>query len=116
MADYALLPQNLNLQFVRGDEFWFTVDADINLTGYSFSSSIYKVTNVTNGIVTGTQEVAQFTITPINLSLGTLNLSLQENQTAALSTTDTLRWYFRWVGPGVVTRTVLSGKLTPGDA
>jgi hypothetical protein len=116
LADYALLPQNLNLQFVRGDEFWFTVDADINLTGYSFSSSIYKVTNVTNGIVTGTQEVAQFTITPINLSLGTLNLSLQENQTAALSTTDTLRWYFRWVGPGVVTRTVLSGKLTPGDA
>lgn len=116
MADYALLPQNLNLQFIRGDEFWFTVDADINLTGYSFSSSIYKVTNVTNGIVTGTQEVAQFTITPISLANGTLTLSLQENQTAALSTTDRLRWYFRWVGPGVVTRTVLSGNLVVGDA
>ena len=116
MADYALLPQNLNLQFIRGDEFWFTVDADTSLVGYSFSSSIYKVTNITNGIITGTQEVAQFTITPINLALGTLNLSLQESQTAALSTTDTLRWYFRWVGPGVVTRTVLSGNLTVGDA
>ena len=116
MADYALLPQNLNLSFVRGDEFWFTVDADINLTGYTFSSSIYKVTSVVNGVITGTQEVAQFTITPIDLAAGKLNLSLQENQTAALSTTDMLRWYFRWVGPGVVTRTVLSGKLTPGDA
>ena len=116
MADYALLPQNLNLQFIRGDEFWFTVDADINLTGYSFSSSIYKVTGVVNGIPTGTQEVAQFTITPIDLSAGKLTLSLQENQTAALSTTDRLRWYFRWVAPGVVTRTVLSGTVTPGDA
>ena len=116
MADYALLPQNLNLQFIRGDEFWFTVDADISLAGYTFSSSIYKVTSVANGVITGTQEVAQFTITPIDLAAGRLTLSLQENQTAALSTTDRLRWYFRWVGPGVVTRTVLSGTLTPGDA
>jgi hypothetical protein len=116
LADYALLPQNLNLSFIRGDEFWFTIDASINLTAYSFSSSIYKVTNVNNGIITGTTEVAQFTITPISLTDGTLTLSLQENQTAALSTTDRLRWYFRWVGPGVVTRTVLSGNLTPGDA
>jgi len=116
LADYALLPQNLNLSFVRGDEFWFTVDADIDLTSYQFSSSIYKVTNVTNGIVTGTQQVAQFTITPIDLAAGKVNLSLQENQTAALSTTDRLRWYFRWVAPGVVTRTVLSGNLVVGDA
>jgi hypothetical protein len=116
VADYALLPQNLNLQFIRGDEFWFTVDADIDLTGYQFSSSIYKVTNITNGIVTGTQEVAQFTITPVDLTAGKINLSLQESQTLALSTTDSLRWFFRWVGPGVVTRTVLSGSLTPGDA
>lgn len=116
MADYALLPQNLNLSFIRGDEFWFTVDASIDLTGYQFSSSIYKVTNVTNGVVTGTQEVGQFTITPIDLSTGQLTLSLQENQTTALSATDSLRWYLRWVGPGVVTRTVLSGRLTAGDA
>jgi hypothetical protein len=116
VADYALVPQNLNLSLIRGDEFWFTVDADISLVGYTFSSSIYKVTNITNGVVTGTQEVAQFTITPIDLATGQINLSLQENQTAALSTADKLRWYLRWVGPGVVTRTVLSGSLTAGDA
>lgn len=116
MADYALLPQNLNLSFIRGDEFWLTVDADISLVGYSFSSSIYKVTSITNGVVTGTQEVAQFTITPIDLATGRINLSLQENQTSALNTDDRLRWYLRWVGPGVVTRTVLSGSLTVGDA
>jgi hypothetical protein len=104
------------LSFIRGDEFWFTVDADIDLTGYTFSSSIYKVTNITNGVVTGTQEVAQFTITPVDIAAGKINLSLQENQTAALNTAETLRWYLRWVGPGVVTRTVLSGNLTAGDA
>ena len=117
MADYALLPETLNLSFIRGDEFWFTVDADgVDLTGYTFSSSIYKVTNITNGVITGTQEVAQFTITPVNLATGVINLSLQENQTSALSTSDRLRWYLRWVGPGVVTRTVVSGSLTVGDA
>ncbi len=115
MADYALLPQNLNLQFVRGDEFWFTVDASIDLTGYTFSSSIYKATNVTNGTVTATQEVLQFTITTINLSTGQINLSLQESQTQSLNPTDRLRWYLRWVAPGVVTRTVLAGTVTVGD-
>lgn len=116
MADYALLPQNLNLSFIRGDEFWFTVDADIDLTNYQFSSSIYKALNITNGIVTSTQEVAQFTITPVDLATGQLILSLQENQTAALNPNDRLRWYLRWVAPGVVTRTVLSGTLTVGNA
>jgi hypothetical protein len=115
VADYALLPQNLNLQFVRGDEFWFTVDASIDLTNYQFASSIYKVSNVTGGVVTGTQELLQFTITPIDLTTGQIVLSLQENQTQSLSPADRLRWYLRWVAPGVVTRTVLSGTITVGD-
>ena len=115
MADYALLPQNLNLQFVRGDEFWFTVDASIDLTNYTFSSSIYKATNITNGIVTASQQVLQFTITPVDLSTGQINLSLQESQTLSLNPTDRLRWYLRWVAPGVVTRTVLAGTVTVGD-
>lgn len=115
MADYSLLPQNLNLSFVRGDEFWFTVDASIDLTNYQFSSSIYKVTNVTNGLVTGTQSLLAFTVTPVDLTLGQIVLSLQENQTQTLVPTDRLRWYLRWVAPGVVTRTVLSGTVTVGD-
>ena len=115
MSDYALLPQNLNLQFVRGDEFWFTVDASIDLTNYTFQSSIYKATNITNGIVTSSQQVLQFTITPIDLAAGQLNLSLQESQTLSLNPNDRLRWYLRWIAPGVVTRTVLSGTITVGD-
>lgn len=114
MADYSLLPQNLNLAFIRGDEFYFVVDTNIDLTGYQFFSSLYKVTNVTNGQITGTH-LLSFTITPTNLSEGTIRLSLQENQTQSLNPTDTLRWYLRWVSPSVVTRTVLSGSVAVGD-
>lgn len=115
MATYSVLPQTLDLAFVRGDEFGILIDASINLTGYSFSSSIYKVTSVANGVVTGTQEVLQFTITEVDLAAGQINLSLQESQTLSLITTDKLRWYLRWVAPGVITRTVISGAVTVGD-
>lgn len=114
MADYSLLPQNLNLSFVRGDEFFFVVDSNIDLTGYQFFSSLYKVTNVTNGQVTGSH-LMSFTITPISLADGTIRLSLQENQTQSLNPVDTMRWYLRWVSPSVVTRTVLSGVVYVGD-
>lgn len=114
MADYSLLPQTLNLAFVRGDEFFFVVDTNIDLTGYQFYSSLYKVTNVTNGQVTGTH-LMSFTISQINLAEGTIRLSLQENQTQSLNPTDSMRWYLRWVSPGVVTRTVLSGVVSVGD-
>jgi hypothetical protein len=56
-----------------------------------------------------------FTQTPVDLSSGKLNLSLQENQTAAFDLTKSYRWYLRWVAPGIVTRTVLSGIISIGD-
>lgn len=115
MAEYTVLPQTLDLSFVRGDEFGILVDASIDLTGYSFTSKIYKVTNVTNGIITGTEDIVNFTITVVDLATGQINLSLQESQTLSLNPQDKLRWYLRWVAPGVITRTVLSGKVTVGD-
>lgn len=115
MADYSLLPQTLNLSFIRGDEFWFHIDASVDLSNYTFQSSIYKVTSVVNGIPQGTEEVMQFTITAVDLAAGQIHLSLQENQTLALNPRDRLRWYLRWVAPGVVTRTVLAGTVTVGD-
>jgi len=115
MADYAVLPQTLNLSFVRGDEFGILVDASIDLTGYTFTSSIYKVTSVVNGVIDGTETVVNFTITNVDLAAGKINLSLQESQTLSLNPRDKMRWFLRWVAPGVITRTVLSGTITVGD-
>jgi len=46
-------------------------------------------------------------------ALGQLVLSLTETQTAALSPTKSYRWFFRGVSPGTVTRTYLSGVVSP---
>ena len=115
MAEFSAVPQTLNLSFVRGDEFGMLFDASINLTGYSFQAVIYKVTNVVNGVAAGTEDVLNFTITNVDLAAGQINLSLQESQTLSLNPRDRLRWYLRWVAPGVVTRTVVSGFVTVGD-
>jgi len=41
----------------------------------------------------------------------TVQVSMDENQTYAISPTGVSRWYLRWVSPGGVTRTVLSGVV-----
>lgn len=115
MADYVVAPQELNLAFVRGDEFGILVDASIDLSGYTFTAVIYKVTSIVGGVPEGTETLVPFTITNVDLSLGKINLSLQESQTLALNPRDRMRWYLRWVAPGNVTRTVLSGTVTVGD-
>lgn len=115
MATYSVLPTPLDIAFVRGDEFGMSLDFGVDLTGYTFSTSIYEVTAVTNGLAQAGNAVASFTIVNTSLALGKLNLSLQENQTSALNITKAHRWYMRWVAPGVVTRTVISGSVTFGD-
>lgn len=112
MATYAVLPDTLDLQFVSGDELSVLLDFSDNLTGYTFSTGIYEITQVVNGAVVATTAFARnFTITPIDLATGTLNLSLNEADTAAFSPAVTYRWYLRWVAPGAITRTVVSGTI-----
>lgn len=115
MADYAVLPSSLNLIFVRGDEFGVLLDFSINLTGYQFQTVVYEVASVVAGQVVAGDDVENFTLTPVDLEAGKINLSLQESQTQAFDPTKVYRWYLRWVAPGVVTRTVLSGSITVGD-
>jgi hypothetical protein len=115
MADYAILPSNLNIQFVRGDEFGMLLDFDTSLVGYEFQTVIYEVAGVSGGVVTGGAVLTSFTITEVDLSLGKLNLSLTETQTQSFNLTKSYRWYMRWIAPGVVTRTVLSGSIAVGD-
>lgn len=115
MADYAVLPSNLNLIFVRGDEFGILLDFSIDLTGYQFQTVVFEVAGVVDGQVVAGPDAVNFTLTEVDLSAGEINLSLQENQTQAFNLTKTYRWYLRWVAPGVVTRTVLSGAIVVGD-
>ena len=115
MSDYSILPSNLNVTFVRGDEFGMLLDFDINLTGYTLSAPIYEVGSVRGGVVTSAGNFLNFTITNVDLAAGKVNLSLQETQTQSFVSGSSYRWYFRWVAPGLVTRTVLSGTVSFGD-
>lgn len=115
MADYEILPSTLNLKFVRGDEFGMLLDFSIDLTGYTFVADIYEVSAVQNGVPISGGVFLPFTQTLVDLSTGQINLSLQETQTQSFNLGKSYRWYLRWVSPGLVTRTVLSGAISIGD-
>lgn len=118
MAVFTQLPGTLDVTFVKGDEVNIALDFDINLTGYTISNAVY-VANVIAGdgggasfVTTPGATVATFTVTNVDLSLGKISIGLNETQTGALSPAIAYRWYLRWVAPGAITRTVLSGSVT----
>jgi hypothetical protein len=41
-----------------------------------------------------------------------MTVALSETQTNLLSPSSTYRWYLRWVAPGQITRTIISGSVT----
>lgn len=108
---FSQLPDTLDFVFVQGDEVSVLLDFDQDLTGYTFESRIIKVLAVVGGDVTSFENVTTFTQTPIDLPAGKINLSLSEVQTGAMQLGENYRWFFRWVAPGLVTRTVLSGSV-----
>jgi len=112
MAVYEVLPDTLDVTFVRGDELNILLDFDQNLTGYAFETKIIKVLEVSGGNVTSSINIVDFTQTNVSLSLGQINLSLDESVTGALELGGNYRWYMRWVAPGIKTRTVLSGAIS----
>lgn len=117
MADYIALPGSLGVQVVSGDEIEMTLDFDQDLTGYTFTAPIYVSGLIAaNGggssfVRTVGATAATWTVAAVDLAAGRLNLGLSESQTSGLSTQISYRWYLRWVAPGVVTRTVLSGSF-----
>lgn len=114
MAVFSVLPETLDLIFVSGDELSVELDFGTDLTGYTFATSIVEVLQVSGGAVIDSEEApVNFTITEIDIEEGRINLSLQESQTTSLELNKTYRWWFRWVAPGIITRTVLSGSVTP---
>lgn len=119
MPTVSQLPGDLTVQFIVGDELNFTLDLDIDCTGFSFTAGVYVVS--TNGFFGGgggtVSAVGATAITPtitvVNAANGTLAWGVTETQTASLSPAIKYRHFVRYVTPAGVTRTVVSGDFLP---
>ena len=122
MADttYEQLPAELDLAFAKGDEFGLVLTFDnTDLTGHTYDARVYSLTAVSagGGLGAGTTvaaggTVVAFTVTPVALTAGQVNISLTEVQTDQLAATGTYRWWFKTITPGNVTRTYLAGDVS----
>lgn len=110
---YSQLPGDLALAIVRGDEVSFSAVFDgVNLTGYTVTAGVYSgfgSTATETLVVTPTVTVTTNSASGVTSS--TVQVSMTETQTYAISPTGVSRWFLRWVSPGGVTRTVLSGTV-----
>ena len=122
MADptYEILPAELDLAFIKGDEFGMVLAVDsTDLTGYSYDTKIYSMATIEvgGGLGAGVASVAgatvvAFTVTLVNITAGQVNLSLTETQTSTLTAGAEYRWWFKTITPGNVTRTILAGDVS----
>jgi hypothetical protein len=116
-STFSQLPAQLNVSFVPGDEVNIALDFSNDLTGYVFQNAIFQVGVVATGgggfFDSAGQTVTSFVVSAVDLAAGQVVIGLSETQTALLSPSASYRWYFRWISPGLVTRTVLSGAVTP---
>lgn len=117
MPVVSQLPGDLTVELVVADEMSFTLDLDVDVTGYTFTTGVYVVS--TNGFFGGgggtVNAVGATAITPTitvaNAAAGTLTWGVSEAQTVTLSPAIKYRHFVRWVTPAGVTRTVVSGDL-----
>lgn len=113
MATFSQLPGELTLEIVRGDEVTFSaVFSALDLTGYTVSAAVYAglgAAAITTPVAYPAVTVSTATVNGVTSS--TVQVSMTETQTLAISPTGLSRWYLRWVSPGGVTRTVLSGVV-----
>jgi hypothetical protein len=119
MPTFEQLPGDLTVTFIVGDELNFTLGLGTSVTGYTFTAGVYVVS--TNGFFGGgggtVNAVGATAITPtitvVNASAGTLAWGVSEEQTATLSPAIKYRHFVRWVAPGGITRTIVSGDFVP---
>lgn len=117
MAVFSQIPGDLDLRLVRGDEVTFSaVFAGVDLTGFTVTAAVYSgfgATATDTPVATPTVTVTMATANSVTSS--TVQISMTETQTLAISPTGSNRWFLRWVSPGGVTRTVLSGTVTASN-
>jgi hypothetical protein len=116
MSNYTQRPGTLNLSAVAGDEFSFTATIDINLTGYTVTSKVFRLSDSTD-VETPTLVVTH------GSGSSTVKVTLSETQTTAIyAATDPIggvsrkrvRWYLRIVSAAGYTTTILSGDVVFG--
>ena len=113
-ATYSQLPGDLSLALVRGDEVTFSaVFTGVDLSSYTVSAAVYSGFGPTaTDTPVATPTVTVTTATSGGVTSSTVQISMTETQTAAISPVGTSRWYLRWVSSSNVTRTVLSGIVS----
>ena len=117
MATFTQLPGELGLQFVSGDEVNVAVNLQRDVQNYSFTSYVYRSNLVGTGGGVGAfstigATVVQPTIGIVDATTGSMVIGLSESQTAQLIPGNSYRWFLRWVAPGEITRTIVSGDVT----
>lgn len=118
MATLPQLPATLDISLIPGDELQFSAEFNRDLTGYTFDTSIHQMAYVPSSsgrgglVLSQGASIGSFALSVLDASQGRMVLGLSEATTALLSTNEIYRWNMRWVAPGSVTRTVISGQIT----
>jgi hypothetical protein len=117
VANFDQLPGALEIRLVPSDEVNIALNLQRSVVGYTFTSFIYETdTTSTGGGLLGINGIGRTITAPTigitNATTGEMVLGLSEAQTGLLSPNTSYRWYLRWVAPGVITRTIISGSVT----
>ena len=96
MATYSQSPATLDITAVVGDDVTFTLDFDINLTGYTFAAK------------RGADSV---TVTAVNLAAGQISVSATDTETTSWGA-GRANWWISATTAGGYTRTFVSGSWT----
>ena len=117
---FSLLPGQLDVTFVVGDEVNVAINLGQSITGYTLQSAVYVASSAGfsgggGGTVTTVGTTAATpAIQVVTASSGSIIWSLTEDQTSVLSPGVTYRWYLRWITPSTsMTRTILAGNCVP---
>lgn len=98
-SEYDYGPAVVAIRMTQGDELSLVLDFDIDLTGYTFASSVTDSAGDSKTI----------TVTNTDLAAGQITLSLSETDSADLAV-GIGRWRLSWT-VSTVKRTVLAGRF-----
>lgn len=112
MATISQIPGDVGIQLVRGDEYSWSLRILKDLTGYTLSTGIYDASLASNAPPNITSPTFTSTVATVaGVVRTTVVCTLTETQTALFDANGNYRWFLRWVSPGGVTRTIVSGQI-----
>lgn len=97
---FRQVPETMNLLIKSGDEVDVDVEFGASLSGYTVSSQLYSLVDF--------REIYGIPTSIADPVVGRVRLLLDEENTSEIPS-GAYGWSLKWVAPGGVTRTVLSG-------